>query len=163
MPLVGRLVLMHQPDPAAMLRRLARVMNRDGIMAFQELDISGARSFPPSPIFDRCLEWIAAAFTKTGTDTRMGVQLYSTFLAAGLPAPSLSLDAGIWGGADNPAASMVADVVQSLLPALLQNGIATEAEVGIVSLWERLQAELAEGGGVAVSPSLVGAWTAIDS
>ena len=74
-----------------------------------------------------------------------------TFLAAGLPAPSMSLDAGIWGGAHNPAALLVADVVQSLLPVLVTNGIATESEVAIHSLRERMREELAAGGGVAVS------------
>jgi SAM-dependent methyltransferase len=159
---VGRLVLMHQPDPAGMLRKLARVLNPGGIVAFQEFDICGAHSFPPSPTFDQCLEWIAAALAKTGTDTRMGVRLYSTFLAAGLPAPSMSLDAGIWGGADNPATSMVADVVQSLLPVMVMHGIATESPVGIASLRLRMQEELAAGGGVAISPSLIGAWATID-
>ena len=58
---VGRLVLMHQPDPVAMLRKLSRMLRPRGIIAFQEFDISGARSFPPSQTFDQCMEWIVAA------------------------------------------------------------------------------------------------------
>ena len=69
---VGRLVLMHQPDPIAMLRKLSGVLRRGGIVAFQEFDISAAHSFPPSRTFEQCLKWIAAAFVKAGTDTRMG-------------------------------------------------------------------------------------------
>ncbi len=160
---VGRLVLMHQRDPVAMLRRLCRLLRPGGIVAFQEFDISGARSHPPSPTFDRCMEWITAAFSATGTDTRMGVKLHSTFTTAGLPAPSMSLDAGIWGGKeDNPAPAMVTDVVRSLLPVLVKSGIATEAQVEIGSLQERLQREILAGGGVAVSPSLVGARARLD-
>src|SRR5262249_43434411 len=97
---VGRLVLMHQPDPVAMLRKFSRLLHSGGIIAFQEFDISGARSFPSSPSFEQCVEWIAAVFAATGTDTRMGAKLYSTFVGAGVPAPSMSLDAGIWGGED---------------------------------------------------------------
>jgi ubiquinone/menaquinone biosynthesis C-methylase UbiE len=114
--IVGRLVLMHQPDPLAMLRKLSRLLGRGGIIAFQEFDLSGARSFPPLQTFEQCMEWITAAFAKTGTDTRMGARLYSVFVGAGVPAPSMSLDAGIWGGDDNPAASMVTEVIRSLLP-----------------------------------------------
>src|SRR5260221_2121248 len=117
---IGRLVLMHQPDPVVVLRTLARLLRPGGIIAFQEFDISAARSAPLFPTFAQGLQWIPAVFAKTGTDTSMGVKLYSAFLHAGLPAPSLSLDAGIWGGDNNPAAAMVTDVVRSLLPTLVK-------------------------------------------
>ncbi len=159
---VGRLVLMHQADPVAMLRKLSRLLRRGGVMAFQEFDINGARSFPPSRTFDRCIEWIAAAFAKTGTDTRMGVKLFSAFVEAGLPAPSMSLDAGIWGGADDTVPTMVSEVIRSLLPVLMKAGIASEAEVAIDSLRDRIQQEIVAGGGVAISPSLVGGWARRD-
>jgi SAM-dependent methyltransferase len=159
--IVGRLVLMHQPDPVAMLRKLSTLLRAGGIVAFQEFDIAEARSFPPSPTFDRCLQWISAAFAATGTDTRMGVKLHSAFVQAGLPAPTLSLDAGIWGGDANPAAEMVTDVIRSLMPVLLKMGITTEAEVQIDSLQERIQQEILTTGGVAISPSLIGAWAVL--
>ena len=58
---VGWLVLMHQPDPVTMLRKLSRLLRPAGIIAFQEFDITAeARSFPPSQSFEQCLEWIAA-------------------------------------------------------------------------------------------------------
>ena len=159
---VGRLVLMHQPDPVAMLRKLSHLLRRGGIVAFQEFDIGGARSFPPSRTFEQGLEWIAAALAATGADNRMGVKLYPAFVEAGLPAPSMSLDAGIWGGPDNPAAMMVSEVIRSLLPVLVKAGIATEAQVAIDSLQDRIQQELLAAGGVAISPSLIGCWARLD-
>jgi hypothetical protein len=89
----------------------------------------------------------------------MGAKLYSTFVEAGVPAPSMSLDAGIWGGGDNPAASMITEVIRSLLPVLEKSGIATAAQVEIGSLRERIQQEILAAGGVAMTPSLIGAWT----
>ena len=89
----------------------------------------------------------------------MGAKLYSAFIGAGIPAPALSLDAGIWGGEDNPAPALVAEVVRSLLPVLEKSGIATEAQVEISSLQARIQQEILATGGVAISPSLIGAWT----
>jgi hypothetical protein len=80
------------------------------------------------------------------------VKLYSTFLAAGLPAPTMSLDAGIWGGVDNTPSILVSDVIRSLLPVLVNAGIATEEQVAIDSLAQRVQQEIIEGGGVAISP-----------
>jgi ubiquinone/menaquinone biosynthesis C-methylase UbiE len=157
---VGRLVLMHQPDPVAMLRRLSRALRPGGIVAFQEFDIDGARSLPPSRTLEQCLEWIKSVFARMGADTRMGLRLYAAFREAGIPAPSMSVDAGIWGGADNPAATMVSEVVRTLLPLLVKAGIATEAQVAIDTLQERLERELRTG--VAVSPSLIGAWATVD-
>lgn len=39
---------------------------------------------PAFPTFEQCLAWIAAAFTASGTDSRMGVKLDAAFLEAGL-------------------------------------------------------------------------------
>lgn len=157
----GRLVLMHLPDPVAMLRKLRLLLRSGGIIAFQEFDISGVHSVPPSLIFEQCLHWIAAVFSATGTDSRMGVKLYSAFVKAGIPAPSMSLDAGIWGGEDNPAALMVTEVIRTLLPALEKFGITTAAQVEIGSLQTRIQQEIVAKGGVAISPLLIGAWSRV--
>ena len=158
---VGRLVLMHQPDPAAMLRKLAQSLRPGGIIAFQELDIGGARSVPPSPAFEQCLQWIEAAFAVVGGDNRMGMKLYPTFRAACLPGPSMSIEGGIWGGPDNPAAVMVSEVMLTLLPLLVKSGIATEEQVGMQSLRDRIEKEIVDSGGVATSPSLISAWTRV--
>jgi ubiquinone/menaquinone biosynthesis C-methylase UbiE len=82
---VGRLVLMHQPDPVPMLRILSRLLRPGGILAFQEFDISGAHSLPQSQTYEQCVEWIGAALNAMGTDIRMGLKLYSAFTEAGLP------------------------------------------------------------------------------
>ncbi len=160
---VGRLVLMHQPDPAAMLRKLCRLLRPGGIVAFQEFDMSAASSFPPLETYERCMRWVAAAFATVGGDAHMGTKLYSTFVRAGLPGPAMSLDAGIWGGVESPAPFLVTEVVRSLLPLMEKAGIATAAEAGVDSLEERLRQEIVSGGGVSLSPWLIGAWAKLPS
>ena len=157
--IVGRLVLMHQPDPAEMLRRLAQLLRPNGIVAFQEFDVSGSRSVPPSPTFDKCVQWITAALNHAGTDSELGPRLFQTFVAAGLPGPKMSLEAAIWGGDQNPGAVLVSETVRTLLPVILKLGAATAEEVEIDTLRDRVQREILAGGGVAISPLLVGAWT----
>ena len=75
----------------------------------------------------------------------MGAKLYSAFVGAGVPPPSLSLDAGIWGGEDNPAA-MATELIRRLLPVVEKSGIATEAQMEITSLQESIQLEMAYPG-----------------
>ena len=57
---VGRLILMHVPDPAAALRRLSSLVRPGGIIAFSENDINGTRSVPDMPLFRQ----VTAAITR---------------------------------------------------------------------------------------------------
>ena len=95
----------------------------------------------------------------SGTDIQMGLKLFSTYVAAGLSPPRMSLDAGIWGGENNPGAIMVSDAVRTLLPVFKKLGIAPGIEAEIDSLRSRIQQEISAGGGVTISPTLIGAWT----
>ena len=68
----------------------------------------------------------------------MGLQLYSRFVDAGVPAPQLRIEAPIGGGPDWPGYAYIADSVRSLLPHLEQTGSVTAAEVDVDTLEERL-------------------------
>ncbi|MEK8169872.1 methyltransferase domain-containing protein [Streptomyces sp. M19] len=49
--LIGRFVLPYQRDPAATLRRLARLVRPGGIVAFHEMDLgNGHTSWPPCAV-----------------------------------------------------------------------------------------------------------------
>jgi ubiquinone/menaquinone biosynthesis C-methylase UbiE len=54
--IVGRYVLMFNPDASAMLKGIARHLKPGGVIVFHEVDWSGARSNPPAPTYDRCCE-----------------------------------------------------------------------------------------------------------
>jgi ubiquinone/menaquinone biosynthesis C-methylase UbiE len=163
---VGRFVLMFQATPAVMLRLLARHLRPGGILAFHEPDWDGARSVPTLPTYDQCCRWIVETFRSLGTDTRMGTKLYSAFVAAGLPAPTLRLQAIAGGGVGGGTGGLdwlqvVAEIVSTLLPEMERRGVANAADAGIETLARRLSAELAAGGGIVVAPSLIGAWSRV--
>jgi SAM-dependent methyltransferase len=86
---IGRLILMYLPDPAATLRRLRRQLCPGGIMAFQEMMMTMGRSIPEGPPFHQCVNWILDTFERAGIELDMGGKLFATFLAAGLPAPQI--------------------------------------------------------------------------
>lgn len=156
--IIGRLVLMYLPDPAAVLRRLAGHLRPGGIVAFQEFDMYAASAEPPLPLLGRCREWIREAFARRGFPTRLGLRLHQLFAGAGLPAPHYTLAAVVQHGPDSSAPAYVAETVRNLLPLIEGLGLATREEVGIDTLAERLQAEMSEHDAAVVSPLLIGAW-----
>lgn len=156
--LVGRLVLMYAPDPAAWLRQLARAVKPGGIVTFQEFDMEGATSGPACPLYDATIRRLREAFGRGGAETRMGLRLGRVFEDAGLPAPRMLLGARVERGPDSPAYQQVADVTRTLLPLMEKTGVATAAEVGIDTLASRLRDEAVALDATLVSPLLVGAW-----
>jgi 2-polyprenyl-3-methyl-5-hydroxy-6-metoxy-1,4-benzoquinol methylase len=95
---VGRFVLMYYPDPIDAVRKLAGHVRDGGLIVFQELDTANCRSLPPAPTFNRHVGWIKQALSATGARNELGLEMYSVFLAAGLPGPSMRMDALIGGG-----------------------------------------------------------------
>lgn len=160
--LVGRFVLMYYPDPAEALRRLIRHIRPGGIVAFQDVCHSGIRSFPPVPLLERLFELTGKAQVLSGAEPQMGLKLYSTFIAAGLPPPTLQVNMGIVGAQDTMAEGLPNFLVQSLrsmMPAIIKHGLATAEEIDIDTYAERMGLEFRAGGGVFLSPPFIGAWT----
>ena len=159
---IGRYVLMFQRDPTAMLRGLAAHARRGGVIFFHEPDWDGVRSFPPAPTYDRCCQWVREALRLSGAEIRMGTKLFSTFIAAGLPAPSMQLETLVAGGANNSdSLHLIADLAGTLANAMERLGVATAAEVGLETLAERMISEAAASASVILGRFEVGAWSRV--
>src|ERR1044071_2392854 len=55
---VGRFVLMYSADPSVSLRRIAGNVRAGGIVAFQEMNVAEAKSFPQVDLFEQSMRWI---------------------------------------------------------------------------------------------------------
>lgn len=157
---VGRLVLMHQPDPAKTLRSVAAEVRSGGIVAFQEYNVTPRSmvAFPPTPLWEEALGWIATALERAGVNTEMGFELRSAFVEAGLPEPRMELNAPVGGGPLWGGYEFAAGTVRTLLPLLERFGIATAEEVGVETLAARLREEMVASGGVGKPPEMVSVW-----
>jgi SAM-dependent methyltransferase len=156
---IGRLVLMYYPDPINAVRKLARHVRNGGLLVFQEFDVGNCRSLPAASAYDRHISLIKQTLNATGARTQMGLEMYSVFLAAGLPGPSMRLDAVIGGGPDCPVYELVSEVVRSLLPVMDELKIADATEIDISSLAQRMRDEVVANNGVVVGPGLIGSWS----
>jgi ubiquinone/menaquinone biosynthesis C-methylase UbiE len=156
---VGRYVLQFQPDPAAMLRKLAVHVNPGGVIVFHEIDWDGARSFPPSPTYEQCCRWIRETLRLLNVETRMGIKLHGAYLAAGLPAPTMRLEAVVEGPASvSDRLHLLASQVETMLPEMERLGVTTAANVALETLVQRMDDELQAESGVIVWRSEIGAW-----
>ncbi len=157
--IVGRYVLQFQKDPALMLTKLARHVRPGGVIVFHETDSGTRRSFPSVPTYDQCCRWIAEALRARGADSQMGIKLHAAFIGAGLPAPTMRLQALIGGGVNAAdVVWMTVALATTLLPEMERLGIAAAAEVAIESLAERILAEAVNSGSVLVGSGVIGAW-----
>jgi SAM-dependent methyltransferase len=157
---VGRLVLMHQPDPAKTLRSVADRVRVGGIVAFQEYNVTSRSmvAFPSTRLWEDALGWIAAALERAGVETEMGFKLRRAFLEAGLPEPRMELNAPVGGGPRWGGYEFAAGTLRTLLPLVERFGIATAEDVGVDSLADRLREEMVASDGVGKPPEMVSAW-----
>jgi SAM-dependent methyltransferase len=158
---VGRLVLLYVPDPAETLRVLVERLKPRGIVAFGEFNFlpESMVTHPPTPSGESLWAWMQAVVGGIGLDPATGYHLRNTFLDAGLPEPEMNVCAPVGGGPDFPGYDYGAESLRSMLPLILKLGIATEEEVEIDTMAQRLRAEVVASGGVIKTPELVGAWT----
>jgi 2-polyprenyl-3-methyl-5-hydroxy-6-metoxy-1,4-benzoquinol methylase len=156
---VGRFVLMYSPDPSVSLRRIAANVRAGGIVAFQEMNVAEAKSFPQVDLYEQSMRLIIETLDREKAKTLMGLGLYRTFVEAGLPPPQMIMAARVEGSSDSLGYQIVARVVKSLLPVMEKLGVANEKEVQIETLAERLRDEVISRDAVIVLPPLVGAWT----
>jgi SAM-dependent methyltransferase len=159
---VGRYVLQFQPDPGTMLRTLVRHVRSGGLVVFHEIDHGGVGSFPPAPTYDRCCRWVIETLRSHDTETRMGSKLHSTFVAAGLPAPSMRLEALVGGGTKGlDCVHLVADLVATLLPEMERLGIAAAGDVGLETLAQRMGDEAIGSSSVIFGHWQIAAWSRV--
>jgi len=156
---VGRLVLMYPPDPAATLRSLLPSVTRQAIFAFQEADYCvTAASYPEDTLYSRMVKLITEVMSAT-SNVRMGAHLFRTFVAAGLPAPQLHIEVFTGGTPDYPGFEVVAEIVRSLLPSIEKRGLASAAEIEIDTLAQRMRDDAISKQAICSWPGFVSAWT----
>jgi SAM-dependent methyltransferase len=155
---IGRLILMHLPDPVVALRELAALVKPGGLMVFSEFEMTAAGSAPEAPLSRALVDGIARAFRGAGLDPEFGMTLHTLFQRAGLGTPRLTLGAPVGGSDDPEILAYPVEVWRLLLPVAEQLGLVTDELADLEALPTRLQQELADSNGIARMPALISAW-----
>ncbi|BBZ45696.1 class I SAM-dependent methyltransferase [Mycobacterium parmense] len=155
---IGRLILMHLPDPVAALRRLSSFVRPGGVIAFSENDIAAARSVPDMPLFGQVIPGIVRAFEAMGLSARFGTTLHTIFADAGLGAPQLTLGAPIGTAADTDILAYGAAVWRLVSPIAQQGGFAIDEVADIDNFVPRFREEALAANALITMPPIITAW-----
>lgn len=153
---VGRRVLMYQPDPVRAVRQLARVVRPGGLVIFHEHDTASVGDDRAAlPLHDHVRGWLREMLRREGANLHMGFVLHAVLSAAGLAVEQVRAEANVL----TPTVHYpVGTIIRAVLPRLLSLGVATEAEIDVDTLDERLVAERARVGATCVWELVFCAW-----
>ena len=159
--LVGRYILMHQPDASSILRSLLRCVKPGGIVVFHELDFHDPpASYPLSPLSEQVNTLLAEVFRRGGARPDFGRRLGKTLLDAGLPFPTIAAETVVGGGHGSYVYAWLANTLISVAPRLAQLGLSLPP--GVVAdhtLAGRMEEEAVRLGSQLLAPAQFGAWT----
>jgi ubiquinone/menaquinone biosynthesis C-methylase UbiE len=137
---VCRYVLIHQTDPVRFLQVTRGLVRSGGVIALHEMDTTrGVRSSPCVPLLHQMEALALAAFKQAGTAGDAGGRLVQLCADAGLPAPRLFAETIVESGEEAMLLPWVTDTLRQVLPRLIATGVATEDDIEIDTLTERLQ------------------------
>jgi SAM-dependent methyltransferase len=158
---IGRLILMHLPDPAATLRHLSSFVRPGGVVAFSENDITATSSVPHMPLFGRVTAGIVRAFEAMGLSPRFGATLHTVFADAGLGAPHLTLGAPIGTAVDTDILAYAAEVWRLVSPVAQQTGLTIEEIADIDDFVPQFRRSALAANALITMPPLITAWAQV--
>lgn len=157
--IIGRLVLLHQRDPANTIAALARHLRPGGRMAFHEIEIgAGWWSSAPLPTFAQAWRWITGVFSAGGMATDISTHIAAGFDRGGLTQAQILREGRVERGPDSGAYVFMASTVQSLLAPIERLGLARAEEVDIDTLADRLREEAVTAEARFIPVHLCAAW-----
>ena len=160
---IGRLILMHLPDPISTLRQFAGLVRPGGLIAFCEFDIGAVRSIPESPLSRALVDAIVRAFQGVGLDPAFGAALHRLFRRAGLGVPQLTLAAPVGTANDTEVWAYAVEVWRLVFPLAEQLGLVTDELADIDTLLPRTLEQATVADAILMLPPMITAWTTVRS
>jgi SAM-dependent methyltransferase len=155
---VTRLLLMHLPDRGQVIKHHEGALRRGGRMVLLDYDVGTCRAEPQIELISQLREWVLAGFRAANADPTVGTRL-AVLLREARFADVATMGVQDYHAPDDPrTAVMFAEVTRSLAPAIIGAGIATEDELGLDTLQDRIERAQAAADAVLLPPTVVAAW-----
>jgi ubiquinone/menaquinone biosynthesis C-methylase UbiE len=155
--IVGRLILMFLPEPAAALRSLAALLRPGGVMVFHEGSWAGHHAVAGHlPLRRACADLICNTLRRAGAQPDMPLTLYRGLLDSGFHAPGIRVEIPV--AQDGAVHAWLPELIESLRPRFEELGVDTRAVGEFDTLAARLELELVSTRSFAPLVGLVGAW-----
>jgi SAM-dependent methyltransferase len=123
----ARFLLTHLTDPAGTVRQLGARLASGGVLIVEDIDFSGHFCYPPSPAFDRYLDWYVRAAERRGVDPNIGPRLPGLLGDAGLE--SVGMNVVQPAGIDGEAKLTAPITLEAIADAVLASGLCELAEL----------------------------------
>lgn len=157
---IGRYVLVHQAEPATLIRAAAANVRPDGIVAFHELALYGdGQALPPVPLWAESWGYIVEALGSVLPHPDAGGRMTAHFAAAGLGQPRMFVEVLTAIGKDSPLYAVVALSLRNVLPQLEKIGAVTAADVDVETLEQRLGEAVSKADALMIGPMQFCGWT----
>jgi ubiquinone/menaquinone biosynthesis C-methylase UbiE len=157
---IGRHIMLHQAEPAAFLRKAARLVRGGGVLGLQEFMTRAPMlaSHPTVELWGQVGDGWAAALGASAPSADAAGRMLEYFADAGLPQPDQFCERPAGGGANSPFYRWAAETIRSLLPPLTRLGRVNEGLAQWGTLEHRLRKATVQAGAQLLGPTQVGAW-----
>jgi ubiquinone/menaquinone biosynthesis C-methylase UbiE len=157
---VGRYILLYQPDPVRAVLHAAKQVRCGGIVVFHEMDFANPiRSYPDGTLFGRLYALGSETFRRAGCYPDLGLHLTRIFREAGLPWPTIKAEAPVGGEPGCFLYTWFTETLRSLLPRMEQFNLASAEQLDLDSLVARMETEALACHSQLIGPLQFGAWT----
>ena len=153
---VARRVIMYLPEPADALRRISATLRPGGVVAFLEHDNTMVPGrLKPLPLQEKVNGWIRKTIEKEGANTHIGFDLPFILELAGLTVEHIHAESII----QTPKTHYpTVAIIRAMLPRIIQKGVATEEEIDLGTLEQRLIDERTKANLLYVSDMVFTIW-----
>jgi SAM-dependent methyltransferase len=156
----ARLLLIVVPDPTKVVTEMVRLVEPGAAVAIEEVDVATWECEPPHPAWTRLFQVFATVYALDGMDLRIGRRLPGLLRAAGLQNVGYEVHARANGPADFHQQQLLV-FIKLFWQRIIELELVAKSE--LKSLFEQLEAHLADPGTIVVSPLLFQAWGYRDS
>lgn len=123
----ARFLLSHLPDPQQAIEAFARWLRPGGLVIIEDIDFSGAFTYPPSDAFERFRELYYAVVRRRGGDPDIGPKLPLLLIDGGFERVDLHIAQPMSTHGDAKLINPL--TVENIAPAVLADGLASEQEL----------------------------------